>query len=180
MTEKEKKPIELEDLLSKLKMTLLLQLCEGNSIKGIAHSHAKKKVISAIVDHAVQKGEKEFLASLEKEDIRAALLALGKTIDHDSKTRMHKELKEEIDGLDNLADFFAKFKDRKILEIFCGAVGFELGSDASNSEIEDALNEEILISGCKILFESMTKDYVTDVAKELKLKFNLSKKTVST
>jgi len=164
----------LKNFFSKLKLHLLLQLCEGNNIKGLGKKPTIKKCVGELIDSAIKKGSNDFISALDKELLKETLQTLGHIVDHDSRTRLAKDFKTELDKYESLHEFFGKM-DRKVLDKFGSHLGFEIGSNEPKSEVEDALSEEILINGCKLLFETMTRDFATDCAKELFLKYTLSK-----
>ena len=156
----------IEEVFESLHANLLKEFLEGNGAKA-GKSSTKKKAVSAIMEIAEEKGKGLFLGKLDKDAMKAALLVVEGTDDlgHDSKTKMAKSVKDHISKL-GVDKFFEKL-DTNVLDLFCKAMEFE--EEGGKDEKIDALCEEILISGLRKMFETMAKEFITDVAKQLKL-----------
>ena len=175
--EKEEEIIDISDVLDKLPLTILQEICERNHIKD---TRTKKICIQNIIQNAIKKGIKEyFYNEISKEDIRLCLEELkNPTIEkHNNKSKMLEELKKEIkkeEELVNGGDFFSFLLklNKKILIEFSSSLEFKFlnENEIKKEEIIELIKEEILIFGLTEIFNSILSDLISKILKILNLK----------
>jgi len=157
----------IEEVLDELKVDLLTEFLEGNSVKVKKSQSSKKKLVQQIMETAEKKGEQIFLNALDKEAMKNALHVIEKTDDlgHDSKVKMQKAFKDHIHELGH--DKFFEKMSGDVLDQFCESLSFK--EEGEKEEKIDALCEEITVSGLRKMFEVMAGDFIKDVVKALEL-----------
>jgi len=171
---KKQEAIDFEELVSKMKLSLLRELLEGNNVK-LTKNVAKKRAVEEFVELAMKRGTRIFMDSLDKETMKTVLEELKVDVDHDSKTRFLKDFKKKFDEAKSPIDFFSSLS-RKSLNKICEALGFALEEDVKKEDVEDSLQDEILASGATKCLDNLNKEFVVDVAKDLDLPATGSKK----
>jgi len=117
------------------------------------------------------RGLKIMYHNLDTDTLKNALLEIGEKPEKETKVAMIKAFGLAAAKHSNVAEFLGKFK-RETLSAFGNALGFKVKS-TDKTLVESALLEEIIIEGILDSFDKMSKEFTTDVAKELGLKYNL-------
>ncbi|KAG2383030.1 hypothetical protein C9374_004997 [Naegleria lovaniensis] len=174
MSSSDENPPSIESVLEQLPLNLLKEYIQGNDIK--AKKTAKKTdAVEAILEHAQKKGESAFIKELEKDALKLALEELSgdEKVNTESKSKMTKSFKTLFQKAKNKEEFFNSCSI-ELLTKFLAALGME--EDSSKEEKAEAVQEEILITGLKIGFNTMSKEYINDVCEALKVAKSGSKK----
>lgn len=164
----------IDGLLEAVKTDLLHELLEASQVK-LPRNTARKKLAEAVKETAQQKGEKIFFEALsdKKDTLRQAMEVFGE-VDHDSKVRFVADMKKKYTEL-GAEGFFNKMSE-EILNKFCEALEFK--EEGGKDDLVSGLKEELLVRGLLNLLESMTKEFIVETAKSLKLAHTGSKKSL--
>eukprot|EP01080_Neovahlkampfia_damariscottae_P000194 gene194-4440_t len=174
--QQEEEVMNISDILDKLPVSILHDICDRNHIK---ETRTKKHCIQSIIQSSIQKGIKEyFFNEISKEDIRLCLEQLKKeTIEHNNKSKMLEELKKEIKKEKDLFSFLLKLNLKTLIE-FTSSLGFKFlkeEEELKKEEIIELLKEEILIFGLTQTFNIILSESILKILKYLNLK-NLKNK----
>ena len=164
-------PKEIETLLEEIPLNLLKEYMDGNDIKGKKTN--KKVAVEAILEHAQKKGESTFIKELEKDALKMALEEMDKKVESESKQKLAKSFKSHFSKQKDKAKYFQECS-LELLTKFLAALGME--EDSSKEEKADAVMEELLITGLKLGFTAMAKEFINDVCDALKISKSGTKK----
>ena len=166
---------DFDVVLEELTLPLLKELMEGNDIKGKKTN--KKAAVESILEFAQKKGESAFLKELERDTLKLALEEHStddkKVAESNSKRKMEKSFKTLFNKQKDKAKFFDGCS-LELLTQFLAALGME--EDSSKEEKSEAVVEEILITGLKLIFSTMNKEFINEVCECLKISKAGSKK----
>lgn len=156
---------DIETVLEEIPLNLLKEYMEGNDIKG--KKTTKKVAVESILEWAQKKGESTFIKELEKDALKLALEEhTDKKVDTNSKQKMAKSFKTMFGKQKDKVKFFSE-SSLELLTKFLAALGME--EDSSKEEKADAVLEEILITGLKLGFTTMNKEFINEVCDALKI-----------
>lgn len=168
--------VTIEVVLERLSSDLLKEFLQGNKSKKA--SGTKKKQVQAIMEKAEEKGSQHLMSVVTKdaETMKTALLVLEDTDDlgHENKSKMTKQIKDHFNK--STPDKFFEKLNEESLDLICQCMEFQEEGD-KEAKI-DALCEEVTIAGLRVMFETMAKEFIEEVATTLKLSKSGSRKKI--